>query len=195
MQSESKERRGGAVQHRLLLAAACGGMLAAPAARAAIVNEATDFSNTGASPTVLPAGTYGVNGHVDYPEDQDDYFRFAGLDGNYGSLSIGYNMTPDGVRGGEYSLDLVFLNSALGQIGFAHFSQLGPLNGSVNVTVPNDGVIIGRVVQNYADANDGTSYAVSFDPAAVPEPGTAAMIGLSAAALLARRRRRPPQAE
>jgi hypothetical protein len=169
-------------------------MLGAQAASAAIVTETTDFANDDTSPTVLPAGTNGVDGHVHFVTDQNDYFRFEGLRGDYGSLPIDYALVPDTARGGEYSLQLTFFNSALNQIGFADVTQLSPLNGSVNVTMPNDGVIIGRVFQSYSDSFTGTGYDVSFDAAAVPEPATGSLAALSAVALLARRKR-PQQAE
>jgi hypothetical protein len=151
---------------RTLLATTCL-TAGAAVASASTFNEVTDFT---AFPTVtlLGSGIDVVNGSLGAP-DFDDYFQISGL--TPGDL---YKVTFASVAS-----DFMYLrNSSGGQISFLAPSQ------SVTTAGLPDGIF------NFEAQFEGGSgaYTVTLSDVTAPEPGTLALTGLAAAALLSRRR-------
>jgi hypothetical protein len=170
-----------------LLTAACAGMLSSTAARATPFVETTDFGNTFFDATDLPAGTDFVQGTLtNLGIDVNDYFRLTGLPANQ-SINVQYTALTTTL----VSLDIQALNNSQGTLGSTS-RFFGPgdgtINGSFPITVPADGVVVGHL-----DTFEGGAGSVAYT-FAVPEPSSAAaLVGLSALALLGRRKSDPPE--
>lgn len=170
---------------KTLLAAACAGLLAPVVAEATPFVEATDFGNTFATRTTLPAGTDNVAGTVNTTNDLNDFYRLTGLPANQ-PITIGYSASyaaPSGLA--DYELDL-FTDTQSQLVIRQLFPNAGgaPLSSTVQVTVPADGVLVARSA--FTEGGNGViSYTLS-----VPEPSAAATLaGIGALALLGGRRR------
>jgi hypothetical protein len=196
--SEKQEHRGGGARlsrHKMILAAACGGMIGTSAAQAATVSEPPDFGDSFGAATVLPGGTNQIEGSVEAGSlgNPIDFARFNGLIPS-ASIDIDYAIS-NVLMGGETSISLVFFNSGGGTIGSVAINQASPASGQVGVTVPLDGSIVAQVNFQAYDSDPTLDYTISFDESAlqeetaIPEPTSAAIAGLGAATLLARRRR------
>ena len=160
----------------LMLSTCLSGM--ATAAHASTVSEPPDFSNSLASPTLLPDGTDTVNGTVTTGSDPLDAFQFSGLTPG-ASLTLNINIVDAFAPPPSIISIYSSGNTLLG-------SQNGG-SGSVSVVVPRDGILL---VGAAAGAETVGTYSVGFT-SGVPEPGTFTGVGLGlAAAALARRRRK-----
>jgi hypothetical protein len=159
--------------HRLKLALLAGTCLSGTSSAATVV-ESTDFGNTFATTTSLPAGTNEVMGTISNspPSDLTDYFSFTNLISG-AAFSISY-------AGGYHNFDV--LDSA--EVSFGGVS--GTTATTISGTVPTNGMLIARVGYN----EGAPSYTVNINSEAVPEPSGALLggIGLTAGALLRRRR-------
>jgi hypothetical protein len=149
---------------RHLLAATCLTAASVGAAGATTITESTDFSDTFATATALPAGTDIVNGQVINPQtDLFDYFKFSGLTPL--TLFNVHFFTPNAglVVGGEV------LDSSANSFGSIGFDPENDVAG----TVPSDGILVVRIF-----AQEGGPYTATLTTgSAVPEPSTAPLAG------------------
>jgi hypothetical protein len=145
-----------------------------------------DFSDTflGADPlSPLSVGTNLVTGHVQGGSDENDFFKFSGLEGG-AAFIIDTSATGGGDPTGEVlaSDESVIVSGSL----------FGP--GDLTGFVPDDGVLIFRAFNTAAQ--EGTNYEISLSAplaAPVPAPSALALTGLGAAiagAFTWRRRKR-----
>jgi hypothetical protein len=161
----------------ILLAAACAGFTANPAAAAIIVSEPPDFSDFSSSATNLGPGVQVVTGSVSNA-DVHDYFKVTGLQPSV-PFSINVTFTP---AGSQHGGTLAILNSSGIQLDSEFFFD-DPVSRTLTGTIPGDGILIGA-----ADSTEGGGGAYSFSN--FPEPGGAALAAAAALAALARRKRK-----
>ncbi len=152
---------------RKLLTTTCLTAVATGAAQATTFNETTDFSNNSATANLLPLGTDRVLGSIN-PSGDIDFFKLTGL--TPGAL---YSLIGTYEGSARYTV----LNSALATLNTA-VDNPALLTG----TIPGDGMLVVGVLQNeqiaFYDLNLQTS---------IPEPSTAAGVGLALAGALALR--------
>lgn len=168
-----KRRRG------KLLKTACAGLLGAGASFADAPAQAFEFNEAASAPggdfadsfpgTQLPAGVTSIVGSINEPPD---YFRFGDLvPGSLLSLSLSTNL---------YNGTFQLLDSE-GDLLPNDFSN------PRMITVPGDGIVSG----NAGSVEGGTAYSIGIEASyVVPEPASAGLAAMGAAALLGLGRRR-----
>lgn len=185
---ETKMLRVRFLQQRVLLAAVCCGLIGVGTARASTVTESTDFSNSTAGPTLLPAGTNQVIGtltNVNPPADLEDDVLFTGI--IPGTVPFSYDLgNPDNDT--EWTFDITFYDANANFITSQTVTAFDSLTGTVGVVVPGDGKILLQTTFQGAHANYTLGFEKTFLQSTVPEPGSAAIGAIGVAALLTRRR-------
>jgi len=156
---------------RHLLAATCLTAVGAVAANADTFTESTDFGDTFASASLLPAGTDTVIGQVfspQTPSDLYDYFKFIGLTPSLG-FDLNFASTLSNVVGGAA------FDSSGNQIGSGVGFGLGYPQDITGI-IPSDGALVVEII-----AEEGGPYTVKLT-SEVPEPTA---LPIAAAGLLA----------
>ena len=154
---------------RKLLTATCLGAAGASAAHATPITESTDFGNSFAARTLLPPGTYAVDGHVGFGDD-DDFFQLSGLT-PLAPFTVHFATAQGPFIGGEVR------TSADASLGIGGFDVNMPFD--VSGSVPADGILVLRTF-----FQEGGPYQVSV----VPEPATTTLLAAGLVGLAARRR-------
>ena len=152
---------------RQLLTATCLTAASVGAAHGDTFTESTDFSDTFAAATALPAGTDVVTGQVFAPQSNDlfDFFQFSGL-----TPSEAFNVHFTSTLGNEVG-GAVF-NSGQGSLGIHGFNLGQPTD--IGGIIPSDGKLVVEIF-----AQEGGPYTAALTTSsAVPEPATAPLAGL-----------------
>jgi hypothetical protein len=168
---------------RGLAAATCLTAATAGVAHATTINEGVnDFGNTFALRTPLIVGTDLVNGSSILPDV--DFFEFSGLAGG-GSFDIALSAAVNFFQGTAFT----DANSALGTPSIVNFGSTPPQH--ITGTIPSDGKIVIQIIGAFEGG--GGAYTVGLTAplaATVPEPASALLTGLGAAALALRNLKR-----
>ena len=177
-----------------MLLMACVGACSSQVADANLVTESTDFGNTFATRTTLPAGTTSVDGEVDFfNADENDFLRFVNLPTG-ANFTVDYDLeVPLSGDVGEFSVAVLEdgTGTAIDGDSFIPLFSLGDnVAGQLSGVVPIDGSLVLQVTAEF-DGEGGPAGNYSLSVSAVPEPN---LTMLGAAALLGagglRRRRR-----
>ncbi len=168
----------------MLLATACGGMLAPAFAQATITADESqapyspDFSDSSASPTSLATGTNQIIGGVALGTDPFDCVLFEGqapltlievfyqTSGNNGAIINLYNPSNNLFAGGSF----VSPNTS----------------GSFFANVPASGSLRAEINENGEVGGDFTNYTLTLPE--VPEPSGTSLAMVALSAMLAKRR-------
>ena len=120
-----------------------------------------------------PLGAAGLDGVLDYSAEEDTYY----FDGNFGTANPGNNpFTSTETTGFVATPTTLFMS-------FGTSTGLGSPVSVVRIVTPDDSIEFSGII-----AQDGVNNQVS-GVAVVPEPTTAALLGLGGLALLSRKRR------
>ena len=179
-----------------ILSAAAGSLLAAHSASAAPIIITTynenndipggDFSSTFAAADILPNAEQ-VSGDMDSSVSDADFFKISSLTpGALFSLAITYN---DPLT--QTNASVTVRNDSYADIGntvFANDFSFTSTSGTITGTVPISGNLIVDIQQNAEST--GASYSMNLSP--IPEPATAtvSLLGAAAVALAVRSRKK-----
>jgi MYXO-CTERM domain-containing protein len=181
------------IPHNLLMGAAFAGLSMASAQAATVLTETTDFSDISNAPTDLTA-TFpdflldsGILGSISTGTAGSDFSDHVQVQMSpSASASIPYILSGSSTTSPSISMYLTAFSSSglsLANAGFTSFPSGGSTSGTLDFTVPVDGIV------RFSVDNEVGNAAMNYSIGAVPETGTA-VLGLAGLAAAALRRRR-----